>query len=113
MYYFTRILNQHPLKFGTFAPRGWIAYWIDGILFKKTMEVFNNQTYPDNGCNIETYSDGDFVELESLSPLTRIATGSTLYHSETWELFDDLEQDFLPDDVIHQIRATSSGTSEN
>jgi hypothetical protein len=94
-----------PFKIGAFAPQGWIAYWRDGLLFRKTFAVHPALPYPDLGCNVETYCDGDFVELESLGPLARLAPGESVTHTETWELYDRLEQDFLPEKLVDRIRS--------
>jgi len=99
------LLNAKPnlpsFKIGTFDPLGWVAYWLDGILFRKSFNVYPDFTYPDFNCNAETYCDSDFVELESLAPLTKLAPGDSVRHSETWELYDSLEQDFLPEKLIN------------
>ncbi len=83
-------------KTGAFAPQGWMAYWREGVLFRKSFGAHPAAAYPDFGCNVETYCDNDFVELESLGPLTRLAPGESVVHGERWELFDSLEQDFIP-----------------
>ncbi|MDR3577146.1 MAG: hypothetical protein P4L50_25070 [Anaerolineaceae bacterium] len=60
--------------------------------------------FPDNNCNAESYCHSDFVELESLAPLNKLAPGNSVYHIETWELYDRLEQDFIPEKAIDLIR---------
>jgi hypothetical protein len=91
-------------KIGTFNPRGWIAYWNEGILFRKTFSFQIDGMHPDNGCNAEIYCDEHFIELESLAPLVRLAAGSSVSHKENWELYDNLEQDFLPEKVIRWMQ---------
>ena len=83
-------------KIGVFNPRGWLAYWNRGVLFRKTFNVQTEGALPDNGCNAEIYCDEHFIELESLAPLVKLATGGSISHTETWELYETLEQDFLP-----------------
>lgn len=90
-------------KIGTFNPLGWMAYWIDGILFRKTFTAHPGLPHPDYDCNAEIYCDGHFIELESLAPLTILAPGNSVYFSETWELYDDLEQEFLSRQLIGLI----------
>jgi hypothetical protein len=90
-------------KIGTFNPRGWTAYWNEGILFRKTFSVQTGGMHPDNGCNAEIYCDEHFIELESLAPLARLVSGGSVSHTENWELYDSLEQDFLPEKVIRWI----------
>lgn len=101
--------NNFPLfKVGTFNPRGWLAYWLDGVLFQKRFIVEPDAVYPDKGCNAEIYCDEYFIELESLGHLTRLGAGQSLFYQEEWELFPRLEQDFLPANVIDLIAAQST-----
>ena len=95
--------GSSPFKIGTYTPSGWIAYWNDGILFRKSFDVYHDITYPDNGCNIETYSAANYVELESLGPLTKLSPGESVQFTETWELFNDLEQISLPKGLIDRV----------
>lgn len=78
-------------KVGSFCDQGWLAYAIDGLVFKKTFGSESSIAYPDRGCNAEIYGCGDFVELESLSPFVEIASGGKLHHVEKWELLHGLE----------------------
>jgi hypothetical protein len=95
--------NMPPLKIGTFDSSGWVAYWLDGILFRKSFAVFPGRPYPDYDCNAEIYCDDRFVELESLGPLSRLPAGGEVQHTETWELFEVMQQDFLTDEMVQQI----------
>jgi hypothetical protein len=38
------------------------------------------------GCNTETYTDSDILEIESLGPLTRLEPGASVEHRESWLL---------------------------
>ena len=80
-------------KMGYFNSHGWLAYWLDGILFKKTFGAQTSAHYPDNNSNAEMYCNEDFVELESLAPLTQLAPNTSVEHVETWEIFDSLPSD--------------------
>jgi hypothetical protein len=86
-----------PFKLGYFSPQGWMAYWLDGTLFRKTFEAHTELTYPDNNCNAEMYCNHQFVELESLAPLTKLKPGDSAKHVETWDVFQGL--DLLPEDI--------------
>jgi hypothetical protein len=93
-----------PFKIGYYNPHGWLAYWVDGVLFKKSFQVHASSDHPDNNSNAELYCGEKFVELECLSPLGMLEPGCSTHHSETWELFSDLSS--LPDDlkkIIHSI----------
>lgn len=89
-------------KMGYFNPHGWLAYYVDGILFKKTFAAHSNAKYPDNNSNAEIYCNEKFVELESLGPLSTLHPGSHVTHVETWEIFSDI--DSLPKDAQNLIR---------
>ena len=86
-----------PFKIGHFNPYGWSAYWLDGILFRKTFSVQPGSPYPDNNCNSEIYCNDRFVELESLGPLAKLNPGELMNHVETWDLFEGM--DVLPGDI--------------
>lgn len=81
---------QPPFKMGYFNPRGWLAYWVDGVLFRKSFGSQSNAAYPDNNSNAELYCSDKFVELESLSPLVRLEPGCSVCHEEAWEIYPDL-----------------------
>ncbi len=89
-----------PIKIGYNNSHGWQAYWIDGLLFVKRFEAISGANYPDGGCNTETYCNHEFIELESLGALEKLAPGDTLIHNETWEIFESLEQPFIPAEII-------------
>ena len=86
-----------PFKIGYFNPHGWLAYWLDGVLFRKTFETQIGLTYPDNNCNAEIYCGDLFIELESLAPLTKLEPNASVTHTETWDMFSDT--DILPRNV--------------
>ncbi len=93
-----------PFKIGYFNSHGWMAYWLDGVLFRKTFEAQVGLAYPDNNCNAEMYCNDQFVEAESLAPLNILNPGDSADHVETWELFDTLEQPWLPPDWQNKIQ---------
>jgi hypothetical protein len=83
-------------KIGFYNPSGWMAYWLEGVLFRKTFDVSVNGTHPDSGCNAEIYCDNNVIELETLGELGRLEPCKSCFHTETWEFFDSLEQPFIP-----------------
>lgn len=92
-----------PLKIGTFNPAGWIAYWLDGVLFRKTFAVKPARRHPDLGCNSEIYCDAAILELEALGPLSKMRPGQSVSLSETWDLYDTLDVEFLPERLRAQL----------
>ncbi len=81
-----------PFKIGFPNPRGWQAYWLQGILFVKHAEYNAQAEYYDHGSSSESYCNDKFIELETLAPITTIAPGATATHIETWNLYKDIER---------------------
>jgi hypothetical protein len=81
----------HPQKIGLLNKQGWAGYQLARTLFVKRFAYAEGAHYPDYGCNCETYTAGDFIEVESLSPLTRLEPGASAEHLEHWSLFADVE----------------------
>ena len=92
-----------PFKMGYFNPHGWMAYWVDGVLFRKTFEVHSGVSHPDNNSNAEMYCNDKFVELESLAPLKILNPGASITHLETWDIFYGL--DSLPKEIYELLSA--------
>lgn len=76
-----------PLKFGLRHEHQWAAYLLGDCLFIKTFGYDPAETYPDFGCNFETFTNGDMLEIESLGPLRELAPGESVSHREAWFLF--------------------------
>jgi len=75
-----------PQKFGVLNRQGWAAYERQGLRFTKRTDYVDNVDYPDLNSNFEVYTAGGFIELETLSPLYRLAPGESAAHTEKWEL---------------------------
>lgn len=75
---------------GVYNPAGWAAYFRKGHLFLKRAAVEPGKTYPDFGCNFETYTEPGFLELETLGPLRTLRPGQTAEHTEYWWLYKDV-----------------------
>jgi hypothetical protein len=102
--------NPSPFKLGYYNPQGWMAYWLDGVLFRKTFDIaLGALTFPDGGCNTETYCNDQFVELESLGPLNSLIAGGEVSLTETWELYPSLDVPFLTDEIRNILVDVNSG----
>lgn len=73
-------------KVGFLNTKGWAAYILNGEAFIKRYPYVPGASYPDFGCNTETYTDPDMLEVETLGPLTRLEPGQSVDHVETWML---------------------------
>ncbi|GIV09160.1 MAG: hypothetical protein KatS3mg019_1251 [Fimbriimonadales bacterium] len=76
----------HPLKIGVSNTLGWMAYWHGETLFVKRYQHFLSAAYSDGGCSAEIFTNGDMLELETLSPLTELSSEEALEHTEWWSL---------------------------
>jgi hypothetical protein len=77
-------------KLGLTNYPGWSAYWVDGTAFVKAAAVVKGAAYPDLGSCFEVFTNGQFLELETLGPLAPLAPGKTATHVEYWGLFDGI-----------------------
>jgi hypothetical protein len=77
-------------KFGITNYLGWSAYWVDSVTFVKYAPVIAGARYPDLGCPFEVFTNGEMIELETLSPLVTLAPGQSVIHTEHWGIFDGL-----------------------
>jgi len=67
--------------------QGWAAYVLNGEVFLKRYGYDPSATYPDYGCNTETFTNADMLEMETLGPLSKIPAGGSVEHVEHWFLF--------------------------
>ncbi|MFN2502484.1 MAG: hypothetical protein ABR530_10800, partial [Pyrinomonadaceae bacterium] len=75
-----------PQKFGVLNKQGWAAYEWNNLTFTKSSQYIEGAVYPDLNSSFEVYTDGGFVEIETLSPLTRVAPAGSVRHTEEWGL---------------------------
>jgi hypothetical protein len=78
-----------PQKFGVTNSRGWAAYEWENLLFVKRFDFIENADFPDLNSNTEIYTAGGFAEVETLSPLVKLAPHESIVHTETWQLFEN------------------------
>ena len=50
------------------VPDGWAAYANGGRLFVKRFVTQSTGAYPDWGCSVETFTNDEMIELETLGP---------------------------------------------
>jgi hypothetical protein len=82
---------KEPQKIGIGNTQGWAAYLRNRMLFVKRFGWVEGAIYPDFGSNTETYTAGNFIELETLAPLTRLTAGASAEHTERWFLFKNVD----------------------
>lgn len=92
--------NSTPTKLGLFNEKTWGAYLLKDQLFLKRAEAIAGKPYPDFGASYETFTNETTLELETLSPLTRLEPGAALEHTENWSLHRGVALDAFTDEAI-------------
>jgi hypothetical protein len=108
---FTRkylILHQDPnnaeaQKIGMFNRDTWAAYVLDGEAFVKRTQADPSKTYTDFGCSFETFTNSEFLEVETLGPLTKVPPGKMAELVEQWALFRDVHMKEQTDDELDRV----------
>lgn len=103
---------QRPIKIGLArATEEWIAYVHDDVLFVKRYDYLPECTYPDFGACVESYTNSEMLEVETVGPLRVLDTGDELEHVERWYLFRLPERVESEDDierVVAELVATQT-----
>ena len=86
--------DRPALKFGLRHAAGWVGYALGDELFLKTIPLIEGAAYPDMGSNLQTFTNHEILELESLGPIKKVGPGETVNHVESWAVFSGVE---LPD----------------
>ena len=85
------LLHQSPdakkaFKFGMGNKSGKAAYVRGNVAFIKYFDFIEGAEYPDFGCNFESYTDKNILEVESVAPLKTLKQGESTSHTEYWNL---------------------------
>ncbi|MEX6689962.1 hypothetical protein QTN47_20810 [Danxiaibacter flavus] len=73
-------------KIGVTNRQGWMAYCLNNEVLIKKISFDPSAVYPDYNCNNEIYINGNYLEIETLGPLSTLAPGETIEHTEHWLL---------------------------
>ena len=84
----------NPQKIGLRSTPAWMAYATPHATFIKRHAFDPRATYADMGCNAETFTNADMLELESLGALVDLKPGAHATHVETWRVFGTVLKDF-------------------
>jgi hypothetical protein len=95
--------RAEAIKIGVANSLGWAAYANGGTLFVKRFAVDKAATYPDSGSNTEIYTEGAFIEVETLGPMRRLEPGQTAEYAERWYLFKDVDVGTTDDSVDRAV----------
>jgi hypothetical protein len=92
--------NSEAQKLGLFNPHTWGAYVLNGEAFIKQAAGDAHASYPDFGCSFETFTNNEFLEMETLSPLKKMAPGETVEQTEHWTLHKNVRLTEITDVAI-------------
>jgi hypothetical protein len=96
--------TKQPFKFGISNFEGWACYAGTPGLFVKRFDTVEGALYPDySASTYETYTTDFMLEMESLTPLTRLKPDEVLAHEERWYLFDSVPAPKNDEDVDKNI----------
>lgn len=95
--------NADAQKLGMFNADTWAAYLLNGEAFLKRTKADAAKIYPDFGCSFETFTNNEFLEIETLGPMTDVRPGETVEHTEHWALFRDVKPNALTDDELDRV----------
>lgn len=95
--------NNEAQKLGLFNPDSWAAYILKNEAFVKRSRADSSKTYPDFGCSFETFTNNDFLEIETLSPLTKLLPGQTVEQVEHWGLYRNVVLNDWTDEELDRV----------
>lgn len=98
-------------KFGMNNEAGWCGYLLDNQLLRKEFEFDANAEYEDYGCNFESYTNENFLEIEALGPVVTIAGEESTVLAEKWDVipYEDELADVASDafaDFVDKLNAS-------
>jgi hypothetical protein len=92
-----------PQKAGLFNVDTRAAYLLGSDLFIKRAQASPNSEYPDFQCSFEMFTNGDFLEVETLGPLLYLAADATTEHEETWSLHRNIHLASVSEEEIDRV----------
>ena len=97
--------RSDPEKAGLHHPERITAgYLLDGNFFVKRYKTLGPPSdYPDMGSAYETFTNGMFLELETLGPMMDVAPGKTIEHREDWTLFRGVTVPEWTDSMLDRV----------
>jgi hypothetical protein len=83
--------RPNAFKIGYANRTGWVAFYKSPNLFVKRFDPLPGLPHPDFGCSAESYVKDEFIELETLGPLTVLAPTASVEYVETWEIYTGID----------------------
>lgn len=95
--------NKDAQKLGLFNAETWAAYLLNGEAFVKRSKADPAKVYPDFGASFETFTNNEFLEVETLGPLTKLQPGQTVELTEIWSLFRNVKLAGISDEELDRV----------
>ena len=95
--------NSNAQKLGTFNVDTWAAYLLNGEAFVKRTKADPAKTYTDFGCSFETFTNNEFLEIETLGPMTKVQPAQTVEQVEHWGLYKSVKPNAISDDELTRV----------
>jgi hypothetical protein len=102
------VLRQDPKnsaaeKIGLFNRDTWAMYVLKGEAFLKYASADPKKTYTDFGCSFETFTNEEFLEMETLGAVTKVQPGETVEQVEHWSLSRNVNLTEMTDDALDRV----------
>jgi hypothetical protein len=95
--------NSNAQKIGMFNKDTWAAYLLNGEAFVKRATPDPSKTYPDFGCSFETFTNNEFLEIETLGPMTMVQPEQTVGQTEHWGLYKNVKPNAITDEELARV----------
>jgi hypothetical protein len=95
--------NAEAQKLGMFNSDTWAAYLLSGEAFVKRTKADPSKVYTDFGCSFETFTNNEFLEVETLGPMTKVQPGQTVELVENWALFRNAKLAEITDEELDGV----------
>ena len=92
-----------PQKIGLFNPHTFGAYLLNRELFLKQYRAEPDKTYPEFFCSFQTFTNADFLELETFGPLAKLLPDQGVELIENWSLHRDVHIQHWRDDEVDAV----------
>ena len=95
--------NSNSEKVGLFNRDTVGAYLLGSDLFIKRSAAQNESRHPDFGCSYETFTNEQFLEMETLGEMSAVRPGGSLEHTEHWSLHKNVKIPAWTDAEIDRV----------
>lgn len=95
--------NSSPQKIGTFNNETAAGYLLGSDLFIKRATAQDPRKQPDFGCSYETFTNEQFLEMETLGALANVQPGGSVEHTEHWTVHKNIKIGSWTDQEIDRV----------